>query len=110
VHLVNIDGKGMKRLTRDPDNGMYPAWSPDGSRIAFMSWRNGKTEIFTMNADGSAQTKLVGIATGDVIDPRWSPDGEQIVFAHLPGGMNSPDQAIWIVNVDGTGLKQVTGK
>ena len=31
---------------------MYPSWSPDGKRLAFMSWRNGKTEIFTMNADG----------------------------------------------------------
>src|SRR5688572_22394463 len=46
-----------RRLTTDPDNGMYPSWSPDGKRIAFMSWRTGRTELFTMNADGSDQKK-----------------------------------------------------
>ncbi len=108
VHVANADGGGMRRLTRDPENGMYPSWSPDGKRIVFMSWRSGPTELFTMNADGSAQTKLLGMQEGDVIDPRWSPDGNHIVFVHVRGAMNSAVQSIWIVNADGSGAAQLT--
>jgi len=84
VHILDAPSKTLKRLTFDPQNGMYPTWSPDGLRIAFMSWRNGRTEIFTMNADGSNQQVLVSMARGSVIDPRWSPDGAKIVFVHVP--------------------------
>ena len=60
-----------------------PKFSPDGERIAFMSWRNGRTEIFTMNADGSNQQPIVTMPTGGAIDPRWSPDGTRIAFVHV---------------------------
>jgi len=84
VHILDAPSKILKRLTFDPQNGMYPTWSPDGLQIAFMSWRNGSTEIFTMNADGTNQKVLVSMARGSVIDPRWSPDGTKIVFVHVP--------------------------
>jgi Tol biopolymer transport system component len=73
----------MKALTQDPDNGMYPTWSPDGQQIAFMSWRNGRTQIFTMTADGTEQKPLVTLASGSAIDPRWSPDGHHIAFVQV---------------------------
>jgi Tol biopolymer transport system component len=109
VHTMNTDGSGLVRLTTDPDNGMYPSWSPDGTRLAFMSWRRGRTGVFTMNADGSDQTPIISFDVGDAIDPRWSPDGSQIVFCHLPGGMDSPDRFIYLASADGTGLKKLTG-
>lgn len=99
VHVSHADGSALQRLTTDPENGMYPSWSPDQRRFAFMSWRDGPTELFTMNADGSNQTKLVSMDRGDAIDPRWSPDGSRIVFVHMPDGMNGRDARIAVVEV-----------
>jgi TolB protein len=107
VHTMSAGGGEMRRLTRDPDNGMYPSWSPDGVRLAFMSWRTGRTELYVMNADGSDQKKLVTMERGDAIDPRWSPDGSRIAFVHMPDGMNGEERAICVVNADGSGLRRV---
>jgi TolB protein len=86
VHVLDVGTGATQRLTEDPLNGMHPTWSPDGRRIAFMSWRNGRTEIFTANADGSNQQPLVSMPHGDAVDPRWSPDGQFIAFVHVPSG------------------------
>jgi Tol biopolymer transport system component len=107
VHTMPAAGGEPRRLTTDPDNGMHPSWSPDGKRIAFMSWRTGRTELFTMNADGSDQKKLLTLDKGDAIDPRWSPDGARIVFVHMPDGMNGKGAIICTVNADGTGLRRL---
>ena len=56
-----------------------PAWSPDGTKIAFTSNRDGNYEIYTMNADGTGQTSLTNNAAYD-FDPAWSPDGTKIAF------------------------------
>jgi Tol biopolymer transport system component len=103
----SASGGDLRRLTTDPANGMYPSWSPDGKSIAFMSWRNGKTEIFTMRADGTEQKVVVSMAQGDAVDPRWSPDGRQIAFVHLPDGMNGRAALICVVNADGTALRRL---
>jgi TolB protein len=84
VNVLDLSTHVMKALTQDPANGMYPSWSPDGQHIAFMSWRHGRTEIFTMNADGTDQRPIVTLATGSAIDPRWSPDGRTIAFVQVP--------------------------
>ena len=84
VHVLQLEDRGVRRLTTDPDNGMYPTWSADGTQFAFMSWRGGTTAIYTMNADGSNQQLLVRMTTGSAIDPRWSPDGGSLVFVHVP--------------------------
>jgi Tol biopolymer transport system component len=86
VHVLNLATRQVRRLTHEPLNGMYPTWSADGRRLAFMSWRNGRTEIFTMDADGSNQQRLVSMPSGDAVDPRWSPNGEYIAFVHVPSG------------------------
>jgi TolB protein len=49
-----------------------PAWSPDGSRIAFLTGRDGNGEIYVMNADGSGPTNLTNNPAEDY-DPVWSP-------------------------------------
>jgi len=59
----------------------YPAWSPDGTRIAFESTRDGPdADIFVMQADGSG---VVQLTRNDAYDgtPAWSPDGQYLVFA-----------------------------
>ena len=75
---MSLSTRELRRLTHEPLNGMYPdvvaRWP---ASIAFMSWRNGRTEIFTAKADGSGPADArVTMPTGDAVDPRWSPDGE----------------------------------
>ena len=76
---MNADGSNPIRLTTDPADDLVPRWSPDGTKFAFYSNRDGNYEIYVMDADGSNQTRLTN-TPADEIDPAWSPDGGQIVF------------------------------
>jgi hypothetical protein len=107
------DGTGLRTLTRGGDNDFYPSWSPDGTRIAYESDRDGSYEIWTMNADGSEQRRLTSgsrfrCAPGGCSVPRfhpsWSPDGKQIAFTHDRDGLAQ----VYVMNADGTGQKRLT--
>lgn len=58
IYTMNSDGSGQVRLANTGAADRYAAYSPDGSKITFMSSRNGDFEIYTMNADGSNQARL----------------------------------------------------
>ena len=75
IETMNADGSGVQTLT---PNGAAPAWSPDGSRIAFIV-NDGDNEIFVMNANGSGITQLT-FNTADDQGPTWSADGTRIGF------------------------------
>jgi len=55
---MNADGSGVIQLTHSPYGDIEPAWSPDGGRVAFQSNRDGNSEIYVMNADGTGQHNL----------------------------------------------------
>lgn len=80
-----------------------PARSPDNSRIAFTSLRDGNQEIYVMNADGSQIHRLTDNPGRDV-DPVWSPDGARIAFVSDRSG----DWNIHVMNADGTDQRQIT--
>lgn len=77
---MNANGTDQTRLTSDPGKDGFPVWSPDGSRIAFQSDRDGNFEVYVMDADGSNVVRLTDDPAGDGF-PDWSPDGSQIAFA-----------------------------
>lgn len=110
VHILNLRTRQIRRVTYEPMNGMHPTWSPDGLRLAFMTWRNGRTEIFTSKADGSNQELLVRMPSGDAVDPRWSPDGRYIAFVHVTGGPEASAQqrVIFVVDVKSKRLSRVS--
>jgi len=110
VHILNLQTRQIRRLTYEPLNGMHPTWSPDGLQLAFMTWRNGRTEIFTSKADGSNQELLVQMPSGDAVDPRWSPNGESIAFVHVTGGAEAASQqrVIFVVDVKTKRLSRVS--
>jgi Tol biopolymer transport system component len=79
IYSCNADGSNITRLTSDPADDRDPAWSPDGTYIAFI--RNMGTwggNLFIMNADGSNLVQKT--FTGDSKNPAWSPDGTRIAF------------------------------
>lgn len=92
----------------NPTNGVganyLPAYSPDGTRIAFMSARDGNSEIYVANADGSNPRRLTNHQANDS-SPTWSPDGRAIAFV---SNRVSPTQPkLFVINADGTGLYRV---
>lgn len=117
VYVMNPDGTGLTRLTDDPGWDGTPAWSPDGTQIAFASERLGIPVIMLMNADGSEQRPLTE-ATYASLMPVWSPDGTQIAFASTrsyqvqqQGGRQEVDSGfeIWVMNADGSDPQRITG-
>ena len=104
IFVMNADGTGSRNLTKDPGNDWGPDWSPDGRTIVFNSDRDGlPMGGFLVHPDGS---KLHRIATDAYVEyPAWSPDAKRIAFM---GGDSAAEYDIWIVDVDGTDLVQVT--
>jgi Tol biopolymer transport system component len=64
VYVMNADGSGLERLTRDPAHDGLPVWSPDGKQIAFVSNKGGAWAIWAMSPDGSNRRKLFDIGGG----------------------------------------------
>jgi len=94
----------LAKITADTSNATDAAFSPDGSRIAYVSTSPGNAEIYVMNADGTGATRLTNEPTTDG-RPVFTPDGQTIVFH---SSRTAGKQQIWAVNVDGTGLTQLT--
>ena len=76
---MNADGSGQGNLTQHPASDSHPSWSPDGRKLAFVSRRDGNSEIYVMNADGSGLRNVTRTPSND-LDPAWSPDGRAIAF------------------------------
>src|SRR5437016_5487566 len=107
--LYSAERSNLAQLSKvtpptDTASANDPAFSPDGSRIAFVTQRDGNPEIYVMNADGTGVTRVTNDPQGDG-RPAFAPDGQSIVFhSSRPAGK----QEIWAVNLDGTGLTQLT--
>jgi Tol biopolymer transport system component len=101
--VMDSDGGGQVRLTEDPAEDYSPAWSPDGSRLAFISTRDANAEVYVMNADGSGQTRLTNTTAGEV-SPVWTPDGSQIAFVSNRDG----NDEIYLMNPDGSSQRNLT--
>ncbi|MFO0795897.1 MAG: hypothetical protein U0804_00315 [Gemmataceae bacterium] len=98
IALVGADGKNRRTLTAGGINN-WPAYSPDGGRIAFCSSRDGAFDLYVMAADGTG-VRRVAVLEGMQARPAWSPDGRRLAFTWNRGGVYE----IHAVNADGGGL------
>jgi dipeptidyl aminopeptidase/acylaminoacyl peptidase len=109
LYLINGDGSNVLRITYELYGAVDqdPAWSPDGSRIAFTRWTVGNdcdfavcndSDIWVVNADGSNPTALT--TDGSSSSPVWSPDGAKIAF----NGGSDNNSGLYVMNADGGGV------
>jgi Tol biopolymer transport system component len=108
IYSAAADGSDVQRLTFTVGFEQDPAWSPDGSRIAYEADYQNHFRLFVMNQDGSGQ-HLISPEAGSTVEevqPAWSPDGAQIAFASTRGG---GAWHIWLMNADGTNLRELPG-
>src|SRR5947208_2307345 len=105
--LYSIERSNLSQLrpvSADTGQQIDPAFSPDGSRIAFVSNRDGNAEIYAMDADGTNVTRLTSDPQLDG-HPVFAPDGQAILFQSQRAGGKLQ---VFSMNADGTGVKQLT--
>ena len=110
IYRMNADGSGVAtRLTYAEGKDYDPSWSPDGTRIAFVSKRDGDWEIYLVSPDGTGLVNLTKNKTNET-DPSWSPNGSRIAFASDRGPVPgySYDSEIYTMKADGSDVRQLT--
>ena len=107
--LFTLDPRAPTRpayqVTDAPSNEAMGAWSPDGSRIAFVTDRDGNYELYVADADGGNARRVTTTPDLTEVSPVWTTDGQKIVYAAQASGGRTQ---IRIVNVDGTGGRALT--
>jgi TolB protein len=121
IFLMNPDGTGIVRLTREGGVASDPSWSPDGTRIAYAATQEEghhiagcwgavgalcPSDIYVINADGTGRTRLTDDPAKDS-QPDWSPDGSMIVFTSTRGDPDGIDPDLYVMNADGTGVSRL---
>jgi Tol biopolymer transport system component len=117
LYIMKNDGSQLTRLTFNQFRDMKPAPSPDGTRIAFQSNRDGLFQIYVMNTDGSGAKRVTNSAGNDT-EPIWSTDNARIAFVST---RDDPDPKtcgttgkpacvvnLYVMNGDGSAVTRVT--
>ncbi len=117
IYLMNPDGRRVRRLTKDPEYDSAPAWSPDGQKITFASFRDLHrprgvilAELYVMNADGTNPINLTQSPAKLDSASSWSPDGKQIAFTSAENlkWNNGSRWNIWVMEADGGNPRDLT--
>ena len=114
VWVMNADGTGARQLTRFSDadgNSQWPAWSPDGKRIAVQTGKYSRTpgentaHVWVIDVETGTTTKLAAHDKNYLDEtPSWFPDGKRLAFQSDRTGR----MEVWVMNADGTAARQVT--
>jgi len=102
--VIDLAGRVRTFETLDATSDWAPAWSPDGSSIAFNSTAtHQKTEIYVKDANGGTPRRLTDNSVED-FDPLWSPDGEYVVFSSGRAGFDE----VYVMRADGSEQRRIT--
>jgi TolB protein len=102
IFIINSDGTGRKQLT-SKGNNYDPAFSPDGKQVIYWSTRDGRQDLYLINADGGEDGKVSDTPAHEG-SPSFSPDGKKILFQ----SDNDGEMAIYTVDIDGANLTRLT--
>jgi len=113
LNIWRVDLKGTSEKLNEPFQFIastefdgLPAYSPDGQRIAFVSWRSGADEIWVCDSDGTKATQLTSLGRSWVVySPNWSPDGQNIAFTGVQTGVKDD---IYSINSNGGVPRRLT--
>ena len=105
LYTINADGTGLEQLTPAPGSDFEPAWSPDGTQIAFTSVRGGFRQIYALDVESLEVTLLTNTTSAiESSQPSWSPDGTRIAYTVKRVGAYQ----IWSMNADGQEAAQLS--
>ncbi|HET9424010.1 MAG TPA: Ig-like domain-containing protein [Gemmatimonadaceae bacterium] len=107
LFIVNRNGLNMRWLTRMEGIESQPRWSPDGTKILFRGSSMTRTDLYTINVDGTGLVNLTTALPASITqtrDPAWSPGGDRIAFI----GVQGTTHKVWTMKSDGTDARQVT--
>lgn len=110
IWRIDLKGPGQKpglpsRFIASTQQELYPAYSPDNRRIAFMSQRSGTDEIWICDSDGSKAAQLTSLGGAAIYGPNWSPDSRTIAFTAAQKGMK---EDIYSISANGGTPRRLT--
>ena len=103
LEVADADGEGINVALRSNEPIISPAWSPDGTRVAYVSFENKKPVVYVQNLV-TRQRTVVANFKGSNSAPSWSPDGNKIAIALARNGLTQ----VYTVAADGSGLQRLT--
>ena len=111
IYVMDYDGFGVGRITNDGGLSLFPAFSPKGDQIAYVSYRihNGvpNVDIAMLNQGGGIAPVIIR-SPGQDTGPDWSPDARRLVFASDKDGLGRGNTEIYTANPDGSDIQRIT--
>jgi TolB protein len=103
LYISNIDGTELQQLTDNGSINMSPSWSPDGTKLTFTSFKDGKAEIYVYSLLTRRIGRLTSNSPGNNSGSSWHPEGKTIAFA---GAVNGKTSIFTMNSLDGSARKQ----